>query len=57
MATGVGDSVTGRHERHVVGECRDLPAGFVGIMSEESISCYNVTYTVLTYSSSQPPEL
>ena len=42
MATGVGDSVTGRHERHVMGECQDLLAGFVGIMSEKSVSCYGM---------------
>ena len=38
MATGIGVSMTGRHERHVMGECQDLPVGFVGIRSEKSIS-------------------
>ena len=42
MATGIGDSVTGRHERHVVGECRDLLAGFVGIVLEKSVGCYGM---------------
>ena len=42
MATGVGDSVTGQHEWHVVGECWDLLAGFVGIMLEKSVSCYGM---------------
>ena len=37
MATGIGVSMTGWHEQHVVGECQDLLAGFVGIRSEKSI--------------------
>ena len=40
MATGIGDSVTGQHERHVMGECWDLPVGFMGIMLEKSVGCY-----------------
>ena len=37
MATGIRVSMTGQHEWCVMGECWDLPAGFVGIGSEKSI--------------------
>ena len=38
MATGIRVSMTGQHEWHVMGECWDLPVGFVGIGLEKSIS-------------------
>ena len=38
VATSIGVSMTGWHEQHVMGECWDLLAGFVGIGSEKSIS-------------------
>ena len=40
--TSIRDSMTGRHERHVMGECWDLLVGFMGIMSEKSVSCYRM---------------
>ena len=40
VTTGVRVSMTGQHEWHVVGECWDLLAVFMGIRLEKSISCY-----------------